>query len=306
MQLIDAHLMIPSLPAQMAENTRGVVVTEGMLTEAALAGDLESLVIWATQGVRVTTTGPLYVAAELGYLEVVRCLVHKLGADVHQVDQHGLTLLIIATGLNNLTMVQCLAEVGADANQVMPNNGYSPLNIATRRGNLAVVRCLVEIGAVVGAMDDNGDTALLDSARNAHYLTMRYLLEEAGADMEDVNYDGATVWHLLIVHLKGGKRDDEVEADSLALTALLRVLVLRGAPPPGLVALLSPEPARVVQDGARLRARLPAYLTHRRAYLDSRCPRISVLPGVLRALIYTFEGPGTTEELWATGLGQAP
>jgi hypothetical protein len=82
-------------------------------------------------------------------------------------------------------------------------------------------------------------------------------------------------------------------------------MVLRGAPPPALVALLSPEPARVVQEGARLRARLPAYLAHRRAYSDLRCPRVSFLPGVLRALIYGFEGPGTTEELWATGLGEA-
>jgi hypothetical protein len=39
--------------------------------------------------------------------------------------------------------------------------------------------------------------------------------------------------------------------------------------------------------------------------LDLFCPRISVLPGVLRALICTFEGIATTAELWATGLGQA-
>jgi hypothetical protein len=106
-------------------------------------------------------------------------------------------------------------------------------------------------------------------------------------------------------HLEMAAKDYQLEANPAALTSLLRVLVLRGAPPPALVVLLSPEPARVVQEGARLRARLPAYLAHRRAYLDSRCPRISVLPGVLRALIYGFEGPGTTEELWATGLGTA-
>jgi hypothetical protein len=52
--------------------------------------------------------------------------------------------------------------------------------------------------------------------------------------------------------------------------------------------------------------RLPAYLAHRRAYVDLRCPRISPLPGVLRALIYGVEGATTTEELWATGLGTAP
>jgi hypothetical protein len=101
--------------------------------------------------------------------------------------------------------------------------------------------------------------------------------------------------------------DDEnvEETEPNGLTGLLQVLVLRGAPPPALVAVLSPEAARVVQEGARLRARLPAYLAHHRAYLDSRCPRISLLPNVLRALIYGFEGPATTEELWATGLGQA-
>jgi hypothetical protein len=99
---------------------------------------------------------------------------------------------------------------------------------------------------------------------------------------------------------------DEEEADPAALLGLLRVLVLRDAPPPALVALLSPEPARVVQEGARLLARLPAYLAHRRAYMDLSCPRISLLPGVLQALIHGFEGHATTEELWATGLGQAP
>jgi hypothetical protein len=129
---------------------------------------------------------------------------------------------------------------------------------------------------------------------------MQYLLEEAGVNIDDVNNDGETAWDLLIEHLQDTTDDDDV-----ALTSLLQVTVLRDAPPPALVALLSPEPARVVQEGARLRARLPAYLAHRRAYLDSRCPRISLLPGVLRALIYSFEGPATTEELWATGLGTA-
>jgi hypothetical protein len=68
------------------------------------------------------------------------------------------------------------------------------------------------------------------------------------------------------------------------------------------VALLLTMAVRVLQEGARLRARLPAYLAYRCACLDSRCPRIFLLPGVLhaQALIYIFEGPTTTEELWAT------
>jgi hypothetical protein len=287
----------------MAETGDGVVVTERMLIEAARAGDLESLTMWARQGVRVTTGGPLCAAAGDGHLEVMRYLVQQLGADVSQAIPRKVTPLINAARGDNLAVAQCLLELGADIDQTTPK--VTPLMVAARRGTLAMVRCLVQLGAEVGATNANGDTALLGSAGSGRYATTRYLLEQAGANMEDVNNDGATVWDLLMGHLEKPNRRSEVE-DTESLTALLRVMVLRGVPPPALVALLSPEPARVVQEGARLRARLPAYLAHRRAYLDLRCPHISVLPGVLQALIYGFEGPATTEELWATGLGTAP
>jgi hypothetical protein len=260
------------------------VVTEKMIASAVSDGDLGSLMIWATQGVRVTTGEPLFVAAfklaSSRTASFLRCLVQDLGADVNQTHL-----------------------------------GVPPLLMAVSRGDLAVARCLVELGADIGALSVHGDTALHVSARNGHYPTVQYLLEASGASIEDITKGDVTVWDLLIDHLEnaeGAHSDDDSDEeevkkeDPLALTGLLRVMVLRGAPPPALVALLSPEPARVVQEGARLRARLPAYLAHRRAYLDLRCPRISPLPGVLRALIYGFEGPATTEEFWATGLGQAP
>jgi hypothetical protein len=58
-----------------------------MLTEAARAGDLENLTIWARQGVRVATGRPLLIATGKGNFEVQRCLVQELelGADVNQV-----------------------------------------------------------------------------------------------------------------------------------------------------------------------------------------------------------------------------
>jgi hypothetical protein len=295
----------------MAEISREVVVTEEMLTYAARAGDLESLTSWARQGVRVTTAEPLYVANTEGQLEVVRCLVQQMGADVNQVDLYGDTPLIVAAVSGILDLVLLLVmELGADINQRDPH-GVTPVIAAAEIGNLAVLRCLVQLGADIGAVNDDGYSALLISALVGHYSTAQYLLESAGANMEDVNPVGTNAWDFLIVHLEdlrlvADDDGDEIEADHAALIGLLRVLVLRGAPPPDLVALLSCEPSRVVQEGARLRARLPAYLAHRRAYLDSRCPRISVLPGVLRALIYGFEGSATTEELWATGLGTAP
>jgi hypothetical protein len=302
----------------MAENNGGVVVTQRMLTEAARAGDVKSLTVWAKQSVRVTTAEPLCAAVRGGYnavvrqLEVVRLLVRELGANINRSIPNEPTPLILAICGNNLALVECLVvELGANIHYARWPDRRTPLIMVATMSKSAGVRCLVELGARIGAVDMYGDTAFIVSARNGRYATMQYLLEEAGANMDDVNNDEESVWDKLIEYFEDAVDDDEdddeeEEEDPLALTGLLRVMVLRSAPPPALVALLSPEPVRVVQEGTRLRARLPAYLAHRRAYLDLRCPRVSLLPGVLRALIYTFEGPATTDELWATGLGAAP
>ena len=115
--------------------------------------------------------------------------------------------------------------------------------------------------------------------------------------------DGKTVWDLLKDHLIASAQDwiYYVAHDDATIIALLRVLVLRGAPPAELTAELSPERASVVHQGARLRARLPAYLVQRRVLLDEHC----LLIAPLRAFIYGYEELSTTEELWATGLGTA-
>jgi hypothetical protein len=264
-------------------SSAAVLVTEKMIPSAVLDSNLESLMIWATQGVRVTTGEPLFVAAfKLASSRTaifLRCLVQDLGADVNHTYR-----------------------------------GVPPLLMAVTRGDLAVVRCLVELGADIGALSVHGDSALHVSARNGHYLTVQYLLEASGANIEDITKGDVTVWDLLTDNLenaKGSDSDDdsdeeEVEKeDPVALIGLLRVMVLHRAPPPTLVALLSPKPACVMQEGAWLRARLPAYITHRRAYLDLNCSRISLLPGVLQALVHGFEGSAATDELWATGLGTA-
>jgi hypothetical protein len=84
-------------------------------------------------------------------------------------------------------------------------------------------------------------------------------------------------------------------------SALMRVLVLKGDPPADFGARLRrPEHAQMVEEGARLRAALPAYLARRRALLDDHCPLIPPLLALVRG--YDPE-PNTTEELWATGLG---
>jgi hypothetical protein len=84
----------------MAESGIGRVVTEEMLTEAARAGDLESLTVWP-----IGRT-PLILAALMGHLAVVRCLI-ELGTRVGAVDSVGDTALHCARVLEAVAMRQC-------------------------------------------------------------------------------------------------------------------------------------------------------------------------------------------------------
>jgi hypothetical protein len=150
---------------------------------------------------------------------------------------------------------------------------------------------------------------LLTAADCAELTTVQYLLEHGGADIGDTRKDGTTIWNFLkelliadgIHGLVDGDDDKPHVYDAAAVTSLLRVMVLRDAPPAHITALLSPEHVQVIEDGARLRARLPAYLARRRALLDAHCPLIPPL----RTLVHGYEEPTTTDELWATGLGAA-
>jgi ankyrin repeat protein len=153
----------------MFDNIDVVEVTERMLTAAARAGDLDSLMIWSwtRQGVRVTSAVPLYVAVQGSHLEAIRCLVRNVGADVNQIQV-----------------------------------GLTPMRLAVSRGDLAVVRCLIELGAEIGGVDRGGNTSLLESAREGRFRILMYLLKEAGANMDDVNTQGKTVWDMLIRHLE--------------------------------------------------------------------------------------------------------
>jgi hypothetical protein len=159
---------------------------------------------------------------------------------------------------------------------------------------------------MIGKANNEGWTALLASAKYGELAITQYLLEHGGSDIRDTFDNGTTIWDLLGNHLIENVWDpDYDEYDATAITSLLGVVMLCGASPAELTARLSPEHVQVVEEGARLKAALPAYLTRWRALLDVHCPLISPLPEELQALIFRFEGPATTDELWATGLGAA-
>jgi hypothetical protein len=93
------------------------------------------------------------------------------------------------------------------------------------------------------------------------------------------------------------RSNDASEPEKAAMISLVSILVLQGTPPRLGICLML-KYAQVIHEGARLRARLPAYLAQRSALLDAHCPLIAPL----KDLVSSYAVP-TTEDLWATGLG---
>jgi hypothetical protein len=251
-------------------------------------------------------------ASLVGYLEIVVYLSDH-GANIAHTDHYGKTALHNASTGGHLPTVKFLFERGARMTE-RSDDGKTAFLYAACSGRLSVVKYLlsVEGGAGIGETDSRGRTALLLAATGilcCHPSVVTWHLEHGTAQITDTDNVGNSVWDspygsalpqsLICAYMN--KRDGEcvpTEKDA-ALTAMLRVMVLHGAPIASLTRDLAPPLQRIVQDGARLRARLPSYLARRRALLDAHCPLLQPL----RDLVRGYEEPTTTDELWATGLG---
>ena len=219
----------------------------------------------------------------------------------------------------SLDIVIYLESLGADINARRPGD-LTPLMNAAYRGFLPVVEYLVARGADLDLADEAGYTALHYSAKRGKYETMTFLLK-AGANCEPFP-DSEDVWDMLIEHLV----DEAVHPKDIfdwhtsvpcrhspqfRLIEPLRMLVLKRDTHPDqenflVDELLEPVPRNVMIQGIRLHDRFPDYSRHRQAVLRSRWTSINRLPPELCALIFSFDGPFSTEEIWATGLGGDP
>jgi ankyrin repeat protein len=139
----------------------------------------------------------------------------------------------------------------------------SALNLAAKEGQALIVEWLLEEGGASiepDASDATGKTILQHAARPINYFTtgsiktVKWLLEHRGADIMDGIPAGLTVFFQILP-----SSEDAVMAH---LISLLRVMILRSAPPQQW--RMFPHFSRVVEEeGAWLRARLPAYVARR-------------------------------------------
>jgi cellobiose-specific phosphotransferase system component IIA len=198
----------------------------------------------------------LLLATKYGKLETVNWLLREGGADVEDVNNDGDSAF-----RGQLETVRWLLEEGGADIEDTNNDG----NSALISGQLETVKWLLKEGGSSIGEGHDGWTSLLVATDCGELATVQYLLEHGGADIGDTNNNGDTIWDLLEDYLvedgRGPEDYDEVKPyvfDATVVTSLLRVMVLRGAPPAELRARLSPVHAQVAEDGARLKAGLPA------------------------------------------------
>ena len=106
---------------------------------AAFGGHLEVM-----QWLRGT---PLFTSAQYGHEAVVRALI-KVGVDVNQLKENGMTPLHVAAVNGRETVARVLIEAGVEVNET-EIRGTTALFIAAQHRYPAIVKMLRDAGAVL-------------------------------------------------------------------------------------------------------------------------------------------------------------
>jgi ankyrin repeat protein len=88
------------------------------------------------------------------------------------------------TKTSNLDVIKCLVgELGADVNQARHGNGHTALLRAAVSGKLEVVRCLLKLRADINLGDHKGMTPLMTASVKKHAEIVKWLIK-AGAETQ--------------------------------------------------------------------------------------------------------------------------
>ena len=117
-----------------------------------------------------------------------------LGADVHEKDSEGNTVLMWASERGCKEVVDTLLEKGADVN-AKNKIGRTALMEASENGHKEVVELLIKNGANLDARGMSDETALIKASRNGHKEVVEVLIK-SGADVNAKDDFGETAMML--------------------------------------------------------------------------------------------------------------
>ena len=136
---------------------------------------------------------PLHVAARVGFLDGVKCLV-RFKANVNAGDDAKMTPLHVSAFSGNVDVLKLLLENNANIN-AQDDKSWTPLHYAVQSGNMEITQELLKNGAIIEATDIELKTPLHISVESKKLeIVELLLLNKANVFAQDV--DGFTVLHL--------------------------------------------------------------------------------------------------------------
>lgn len=173
----------------MGKPTRSELI---MLVEALLSGDIKAVraqlhgatsvnVRLPQRKNRPARETPLMLAAERGYLPIVRLLI-SLGTNINEANGFRQPALLYAVRENHVSTVNLLLKSGATPNLVMVDGDFVLREAATSSIDLQICRSLLKSGADPCIANKMGSTALHIAAFHGRADVARLLIR-AGANV---------------------------------------------------------------------------------------------------------------------------
>jgi len=149
----------------------------------------------------------LMEASIMGHSKIVDILIDA-GAEVDFTSSSQVTALWLAAGENRVDVMKTLLKKGADASATR-SDGITALMTASVAGHVEAAKLLLDDGADPRAVDADGLTALMNAAENGSTATLKVLIGAArdGSDTKFVNIMSLTGFNALIIASAHGHTD---------------------------------------------------------------------------------------------------
>ncbi|KAK6926903.1 PGG domain [Dillenia turbinata] len=161
----------------------------------------------------------LYVAAEYGYVDVVREMIkyYDIGAAGIKA-RNGFDAFHIAAKQGDLEILKVLTEAFPELSLTVDMSNTTALHTAATQGHIIVVNFLLEFGSSLAAIArSNGKTPLHSAARNGHLHVVKSLLAKEPGVATRTDKKGQTPLHMAVKGQSLEIVDELIKADPTSI-----------------------------------------------------------------------------------------
>ncbi|KHN30214.1 Ankyrin repeat-containing protein [Glycine soja] len=165
---------------------------------------------------------PLYIAAEYGYVDVVREMIQYYDlVDAGIKARNGFDALHIAAKQGDLDVLKILMEGHPELSMTVDPSNTTALHTAAIQGHTEIVKFLLEAGSSLATIArSNGKTALHSAARNGHLEVVKALLEKEPGVATRTDKKGQTALHMAVKGQKIEVVEELIKADPSLINML--------------------------------------------------------------------------------------